>query len=159
MQSILDTLFWKGPGTAHWVICQWKSSPNPKMSIPSTEQLNGHEKPPNHNQTFNPEGAVMTENWHLSFASTKIKFWFTFNIPWKEFWLGIRLRHSDLESWQSRPRQRQFLEKSLWALILPSSHSWRNTTNVFIDSNTFLGAMKGKFILRAKICLHWWLSI
>ena len=50
----LDTLLWKGPGTAHWVICQWKSSPNPRMSIPSTEQLNGHEKPPNRSQTYAP---------------------------------------------------------------------------------------------------------
>ena len=94
----LETLLWKGPGTAHWVICQWKSSPNPRMSIPSTEQLNGHEKPPNRSQTYAPKGAVMTENWHLSCASTKIKFWLlqllTFNTPWKEFWLGIRLRHS-----------------------------------------------------------------
>ena len=48
-------------------------------------------------------------------------------------------RYSVIWNFDRAGQDRQFLEKSLWALILPSSHSWRNTTNVFIDSNTFFG--------------------
>ena len=45
---MLDTVWWKSPGTAHWVICHWKSSPSPGISIPSTKVKNDHENPPNH---------------------------------------------------------------------------------------------------------------
>ena len=68
------------------------------MSIPSTKQLNAHEKPPNHSQIYDTEGSVLPENRHLLRTSTKIKLWplqlLTFNNPWKESRWTSRLRHS-----------------------------------------------------------------
>ena len=68
------------------------------MSISSTKQLNGHEKPPNHSQISNTEGSVLPENRYLPCTSTKIKLWplqlLNFNNPWKESGWTSGLRHS-----------------------------------------------------------------
>ena len=43
------------------------------MSLPSTTGHNDHEMNPKHGHICGYEGALLTGNWHLQTASTKIK--------------------------------------------------------------------------------------
>lgn len=130
------------------------------MSIPTTKQLNAHEKPPNHSQIYDTEGSVLPENRHLLCTSTKIKLWplqlLTFNNPWKESRWTSRLRHSVI--WNShRAGQeidnfwRRIYEPWFYILSYLEKHKFHWQLHFFWQW--------GKLKSRVKTGLPWCLSI